>query len=448
LPGPTSEKPDDTKTEKQKNMPDRTKAPLIIDALDMKMALKPISRYQLNNGVEVYAINAGEEEVLQLELVFAAGNSWEQQNIVAASTNHLLKNGTASRTAFDINEHFEYYGSYLNRHCYNETATLSLHTLRKHLPELLPVMAEMITSSTFPQTELDIFKQNSKQRLAVNLQKCDFVANRLIDAQLYGEQHPYGKYATMEAYDALNREVLVDFFNHYYLYGKCIIFVAGKLPPDIYEQLNRAFGNLPMTGYHPEAVEKDFDPEEKIANRTSRISNDAKGVQGAIRMARHFPNRHHPDFQKVGVLNNLFGGFFGSRLMDNIREDKGYTYGIHSYLQNHVEQSAWVVSTEAGRDVCEAAIKEVYHEMEQLRNEPVEDDELRLVKNYMLGSILGDLDGPFQIIGRWKNYILNGTNENYFYKALETIRQITAEEIQELANKYLQPEAFYEMVVV
>jgi zinc protease len=429
-------------------MPDRTKAPMIINALDMKMALKPISRYQLNNGVEVYAINAGEEEVLQLELVFAAGNSWEQQNIVAAATNHLLKNGTANRTAFDINEHFEYYGSYLNRHCYNETATLNLHTLRKHLPELLPVMAEMITSSTFPQMELDIFKQNSKQRLAVNLQKCDFVANRLIDAQLYGEQHPYGKYATMEAYDALNRDVLVDFFNHYYLYGQCIIFVAGKLPPDIYEQLNRAFGNLPMTAYRPEAIETHFDAAEKIANRTSRISNDEKGVQGAIRMARHFPNRHHPDFQKVGVLNNLFGGFFGSRLMDNIREDKGYTYGIHSYLQNHVEQSAWVVSTEAGRDVCEAAIKEVYYEMEQLRNEPVDEDELRLVKNYMLGSILGDLDGPFQVIGRWKNYILNGTDENYFYKALETIKQITAEEIQELANKYLQPEAFYEMVVV
>lgn len=429
-------------------MPDRKKAPMIINALDMKMALKPCSLYILRNGVKVYAINAGEEEVLQLELVFAAGNSWEKQNIVAAATNHLLKNGTTTRSAFEINEHFEFYGSYLNRHCYNETASVTLHTLRKHLPELLPMMAEMITSSTFPQEELDIFKQNSKQRLAVNLQKCDFIANRLIDAQLYGEQHPYGKYTRMEDYDALTQEMLVDFFNHYYVFGQCVIFVAGKLPPDVFEQLDLHFGDLKLTPYQPGKIEKSFSADEKITDRVSRISNDEKGVQGAIRMARHFPNRHHPDFQKVGVLNNLFGGFFGSRLMDNIREDKGYTYGIHSYLQNHVERSAWVVSTEAGRDVCEAAIKEVYYEMEQLHNELVEDDELLLVKNYMLGSILGDLDGPFQIIGRWKNYILNGTDDSYFYSAIEAIRNVEPKEIQELANKYLQPEAFYEMVVV
>ncbi len=429
-------------------MPDRTKAPLIVNALDMKLTLKPLSRFTLDNGVEVYAINAGEEEVLQLELVFAAGNSREKQNIVAAAANHLLKNGTTSLSAFELNEHFEFYGSYLNRSCGNETAAISLHTLRKHLPELLPVMADMITNTTFPQTELDIFKQNSKQKLAVNLQKCEFIANRLIDAQVYGEQHPYGKYTSMADFDALQRETLVDFYNHYYAYGQCAIFVAGKLPPDIFDQLNHNFGGLTLTPYKPQKVVIPFDAGQIVTNRTSRITNDEKGVQGAIRMARHFPNRHHPDFQKVSVLNNIFGGFFGSRLMDNIREDKGYTYGIHSYLQNHIEQSAWVVSTEAGRDVCEAAIKEVYYEMELLRNEPVEEDELILVKNYMLGSILGDLDGPFQIIGRWKNYILNGTDESYFYSAIDTIRSITAEEIQALANTYLQPDAFYEMVVV
>lgn len=429
-------------------MPDRTKAPLIVNALDMKLTLKPLSRYTLDNGVEVYAINAGEEEVLQLELIFAAGNSWEKQNIVAAATNHLLKNGTTTLSAFELNEHFEFYGSYLNRSCGNETASINLHTLRKHLPELLPVIADMITNATFPQTELDIFKQNSKQRLSVNLLKCEFIANRLIDAQIYGEQHPYGKYTSMADFDALERDALVDFYNHYYVYGRCMIFVAGKLPPDIFEQLNYNFGKLSLSAYKPEKVITPYNAAQTIADRTSRVTNDEKGVQGAIRMARHFPNRHHPDFQKVSVLNNIFGGFFGSRLMDNIREDKGYTYGIHSYLQNHVERTAWVVSTEAGRDVCEAAIKEVYYEMELLRDELVEEDELILVKNYMLGSILGDLDGPFQIIGRWKNYILNGTDESYFYSAINTIRTITAPEIQALANVYLQPDAFYEMVVV
>jgi predicted Zn-dependent peptidase len=134
--------------------------------------------------------------------------------------------------------------------------------------------------------------------------------------------------------------------------------------------------------------------------------------------------------------------------MANIREDKGYTYGIHSYLHNHIQHSAWMVSTEVGKDVCEAAIEEVYKEMKRLQDEPVGEEEMQLVRNYMMGSILGDLDGPFQVIARWKNYILNDLDEKYFYNALQTIRTVSPDEIQELAKKYLNPEEFYELVVV
>ena len=147
-------------------------------------------------------------------------------------------------------------------------------------------------------------------------------------------------------------------------------------------------------------------------------------------------------------MNALFGGFFGSRLMSNIREDKGYTYGIHSYLQNHKQQSAWMVSTEAGKDVSDATIAEVYKEMKILRDELVDDEELLLVRNYMLGGLLGELDGPFQIIARWKNIVLNQLTEQYFYDSINTIKTIPAEEIQALAQKYLQEEDFYELVVI
>ena len=179
-----------------------------------------------------------------------------------------------------------------------------------------------------------------------------------------------------------------------------------------------------------------------------RIHNDPDGVQGAIRIARHFPNRQHPDFKKVMVLNTLLGGFFGSRLMANIREEKGYTYGIHSYIQNHVEETAWMISTEAGKDVCEATIEEVYKEMNLLKEELVDDEELLLVKNYMMGSNLGDLDGPFHIINRWKNLILNDLDGNYFNEYISTIKNISAEELRQLANKYFVPDEFYELVVI
>ena len=421
----------------------RKTPPRIKDPVEFNIKLKPYQKYVLDNGVAVYAIDAGAEDVLQLEWVFYAGNWFEEKNLVAASTNFLLKNGTSTKNAFQINEHFEYYGSYLNRNCYNETATLTLHCLNKHLEALLPVVKEVLTDSVFPEDELRIYKQNMQQRLRVNLKKSDFVAGRLIDAYLYGEEHPYGRFTKFEDFDLVTKDEVKNFYNEYYTTGKFILFVAGKLPANLFQLLNQFFGDLPI------GTADVFDIASKPAEEKKyRVVNDPQGTQGAIRIATPFPNRHHPDFVKVQVLNNAFGGFFGSRLMTNIREEKGYTYGIYSYLENHIQQSAWVVSTEAGRDVSEATITEVYKEMEKLRNEVIDDEELLLVRNYMIGSILGDLDGPFQIINRWKNLILNGLDEGYFYKQIETIKKVPAEELSELANKYLLPDKFYELVVV
>jgi zinc protease len=422
---------------------DRKQAPVIKDAVDFDLKLRPYQKHVLNNGAEVYVIDAGAEDVLQLEWVFYAGNWFENKNLIAASTNFLLKNGTSTKTAFQINEHFEYYGSYLNRNCYNETASISLHCLSKHLEALLPVVKEMLIDSVFPEEEIAIYKQNMKQRLNVNLKKCDFVAGRLIDAYLYGEEHPYGRYTRFEDFDGVTREDILNFYREYYQNGKFILFVGGKVPSNLFQLLNQYFGDL---NCRPVSVADII--THPSAEKKFRVMNDPQGVQGAIRMGSPFPNRHHPDFIKAQVLNNLFGGFFGSRLMSNIREEKGYTYGIFSYLENHIQQSAWIVSTEAGRDVCEATIAEVYKEMEILRNEPVDDEELLLVRNYMMGSILGDLDGPFHIISRWKNIILNGLDENYFYNQINTIKKVSSKELQELANKYLLPENFYELVVI
>jgi len=426
-------------------MLDRKIFPTIEEAVHFDLQLKNCDRFTLDNKVPVYAMNAGAQDVVMVEWVFDAGNWYDKQPMVAATTNFLIKNGTTSKSAYQINDFFEFHGAYLNRSCYNETASITLHCLSKHLETLLPVVREIIETSIFPEQELGIYIQNQKQRLSVNLQKCDFIANRLVDEYLFGINHPYGTYSNAEDYDALNTDLLKAFYKQYYLNGSCKIFVAGKMPTGYESMLNKAFGTLPLHADAPVVVEH---PVVTASQKKVEIINDENGVQGAIRMARPFPNRHHPDFQKAHVLNTLFGGFFGSRLMSNIREDKGYTYGIHSYFQNHVHASAWMISTEAGRDVCAATIAEVIKEMEILRNEPVAQDELDLVRNYMIGSLLGDLDGPFQLIGRWKNYVLNGLDENYFYKSIETIKSVTPQELQSLANTYLQPDDFYELVVI
>lgn len=426
-------------------MINRNQAPSIKDAVHLNLQLQPYEHFTLDNGVPVYNINAGAQEVTLVELVFFAGNWFEEKNIVAGTVNHLLKNGTTKKSAFEINEYFEYYGAYLSRNCYNEIANITLHCLNRYLNELLPVIGELVSDSVFPEEELEIYKQIHKQRLEVNLKKSDFVANRLIDEHLYGKNHPYGTYTSMADFNALEREEITAFYNHYYRNGHCLIFVAGKLPPDICEQLNKVFGYLPLNQTPVPQKQHLLQPS---STKKFNIVNDENGVQSSIRVARLFPNRHHPDYVKAQVLNYIFGGFFGSRLTSNIREDKGYTYGIHSFFENRIQQSAWMVSTEAGRDVCNATIAEIYNEMNDLREELVDEEELQLVRNYLMGSILGDLDGPFQVIARWKSYILNGLTEEFFYKTLETIRTVTPGEIKELAEKYLAPEDFYELVVV
>jgi predicted Zn-dependent peptidase len=418
--------------------------PPLKDAVNYKLHLKPYELTTLDNGVPVYSIHAGAQEVVQIELVFYAGNFFETKKGVAAATNFLLKNGTASRTALEINEAFEYYGAWCNRACYNETAAVTLHSLSKYTERLLPVLKDMLTESLFPQAELDIFKQNSLQRLAVSLQKAEFVAGRLIDSYVYGEGHPYGTYNMPADIEAIQKEELENFYRNYYVNGQLAIFISGFLPDNWKEMLNENFGKLTVSKPVFKQADKKTSP---VAEKKFRIQNDVKAVQGAIRIASPFPNRHHPDFKKVMVLNNLFGGFFGSRLMSNIREEKGYTYGIYSYIENHTQQTAWLISTEAGKDVCEATITEVYKEMERLRNEPIESSELALVRNYMIGIILGDLDGPFHIMAKWKNIILNDLQEDYFYESVEAIKTVSAEELQELAKKYLVPEHFYELVV-
>ena len=425
-------------------MPDRTISPPIKDPVELNLTLKPCQKISLQSGSPVYYINDGAEEVAMIEFIFSAGNSFENKNTVATATNYLLKNGTNKKNALDINEYFEYYGAYLNRSSHSEYSTITLHCLSKHLKELLPVIREIITDSIFPEDELEIFKQNSIQQLSVNLQKSNFVANRLIDQYLYGNEHPYGRVSNASDIQSITREDLLNFFKNFYLNARCIILAAGRLPANFEELLNTHFGDLKLNENLTFADHK----AERATDKKSRIINDPNGVQGAIRIARPFPNRQHPDFKKVGVLNVLFGGFFGSRLMSNIREDKGYTYGIHSFLENHIRESAWVISCEAGKDVCEATIDEVYKEMKLLREEIVDEEELLLVKNYLMGINLGDIDGPFQVISRWKNLILNNLDEKYFYESVNTIKNISAEEIRELSNKYLQPEEFFELVVI
>ncbi|HVB02528.1 MAG TPA: pitrilysin family protein [Chitinophagaceae bacterium] len=427
-------------------MVDRLTAPAVLDSAAFDIRLKPYEKITLDNGIPVYLIPSDNQDTLMLELVFNAGNWYETKDLVATATNYLIKNGSSRHTALQINERVEFYGAFLDRSSHHEHASYVLHCLSRHFADLLPVVQEVITDPVFLLEELDIYRQNMKQQLSVNLRKCEFIANRRIDSLLFGPAHPYGRSSSMEAYDALQRDHLQEHYRAHYTYDNCTIFAAGLLPEGFPKLLNESLGKETWNG-KSRFAKKDQPIDPAPEKKAYRITNDPQGVQGAVRIARLFPGRLHPDFPKMMVLNTIFGGYFGSRLMSNIREDKGYTYGIHSQLYHFRQQGALAILTEAGREVCEATVREIYREMELMTVEPVGDEELHLVRNYLIGSVLGDLDGSFQLIQRWRSLLLNGLDENYFNQYIHTVRTITAEELLEVARRYFRQEEFYELIV-
>lgn len=425
-------------------MPDRIKAPAIKNPDEFEIKLPPCEEMILKNGIPVYFVNGGAEDVMKIEWVLSAGNSFENKTGIASAVNRLLKNGTSRKSSFEISQYFEFYGAFFSAGCYNEYAVLTLETLSKHIREVLPIVAELLTDAVFPENEIRIYQQNSIQRLKVSLEKCDFVANREIDTLLYGNNNPYGRKTSIEDVSRINRNDLTEFYNDFYQNAECKIFAAGKLPEDFGDLLNEYFGELKLN----EKKSLIAFEREPASQKKLHINNDKNGVQSAIRIAREFPNRKHPDFKNATVLNAILGGYFGSRLMSNIREEKGYTYGIYSFIQNHMEYSSWIITTEAGTDVAQATIDEVYKEMNELREEIVDDEEMRLVKNYLIGHQLAALDGPFHIIDRWKSLILNKLDEQFYNDTIRVIKTVSTEDLRDIAIKYFIPEEFYELSVV
>jgi zinc protease len=424
---------------------DRSIAPQIHDAIEFDYVLPPITRQELSNGIPLYWLNAGVQDVAEVDWVFPAGLWYEQKPAVAQAVAALLKNGTSKYSAHNINEALEFYGATLKVNPGNDNSTVTLYALTKHLPRLLPMVHEILTDAIFPEAELAIYQQNAVQRLLINLRECEFVANQRIDALLFGEFHPYGRYTKKEKIEALQREDLLNFYNVAYNLANVKIFMAGNVGQAEVNLIEEVFGKAKQVkaDLHSETFSAPAPSEQ-----THRVTNDPNGVQGAIRIGSLFPNRHHPDFAPMVVLNTLFGGYFGSRLMSNIREDKGYTYGIYSSLAPYINGGSLTIHTEVGRDVIEPAVKEIYHEMELLRNEAASEEELLLVKNYLLGNLLGDLDGPFSILQRWRTLILNGLNENHFRNNINIYKTISPQQLQDLAQRYYVKDNFYEVVVV
>ncbi|MEY3050836.1 MAG: hypothetical protein RLY31_621 [Bacteroidota bacterium] len=398
--------------------------------------------WRLSNGIPVYETNLGTQDIVKLDLLFYAGRPFERKQMVSRSTAALMREGTASHSSAAIAETMDYYGASLSMPIGLDTASVLLYSLRKHIHHLLPLVADILRAPTFPQDELEAFIERNQRRLQVDLSKNDIVAYRQFTEMLYGKEHPYGYNSFPETYAALLREDLTRHFEENYTAGNCLIFLSGRIDDALRRMLDEELGAAIRPGERRPCVL----PAANTVPEQIRLPHPP-AVQTAIRIGRHLFDRHHPDFYGMYVLNTILGGYFGSRLMANIREKKGYTYNIYSSHEALLSGGYFYVATEVGSAFVEKTREEIYRELANLQRKLVGQEELRMVRNYLLGTLLTNLDGPFNISEVVKAYLTEGVSLDTFQALSEAIRSISPAEIRRLARQYFDRNDMWEIIV-
>jgi zinc protease len=317
-------------------MPDRRNAPLInqIGQIDLPNPEK----YILDNGIPVYEVNKGTQEIIKIEVVFHAGRPYELKKLAARATASLIKEGSTNHSSADISETIDFYGGTLSTPYNLDTSNIVLYSLNMHFEKLIPLAAEVIKTPVFPQDELEAYIKKSKQSLQVELQKNDVIAYRKITEFLFGAEHPYGYNSFPETYDFLTRDDLINHHQKNFTKDNCSIFVSGKSSPEIINLLNQHLGKEMQQG---KSVLNYFPKEVPTPAKVKIPHSD--NVQTAIRIGRRLFNRKHEDYNGLYLVNTILGGYFGSRLMTNIREDKGYTYNIYSAIDTMHEDGCFYI---------------------------------------------------------------------------------------------------------
>jgi len=400
---------------------------------------------KFSNGIDFYSLSAGSQEIVKIEFIFKAGMYHQSASLIASSTNNLLEVGSKSYSANQISDGIDFYGSFLELHVEQDFAIVSLFSLNKYLNESLKFIEELIKYPTFPDDEFKLYITNKKQNHFINSQKGDVLVRRKFSQLLYGEKHPYGLTVVDNDFDRINISEIKEFFSQYYTSNNCTIIASGNLPDSITETLNSFFGEKKWGQTNDLILPKSYSIETTKQQKHFIYKEDA--IQSAIRVGRVLFNKTHPDYFKFQVLNAILGGYFGSRLMANIREDKGYTYGIGSGVVNLVNTGSFYISTEVGNNVTSQTLKEIYKEIKILRENLVSVDELETVRNYILGQFLRSVDGPFALADKFKAIWEYNLDYTYFDLYFNAIKIVTPNDIIDLANKYLQEKDLLECVV-
>lgn len=400
--------------------------------------------FDYDNGLKMFLFQTEEVALVKVEFIFDNVFNALQSPLLNPCLSGMLKEGTLTRTSAQIAEEIDFYGAYLIPEYGYDQMSLNLYSLPKYLPKVLHIVQDILKNAIFPEEELETFKRNNKQKLQVSLQKNDFVARRLFYKSLFGDEHYYGYTPDVESYDSLTRESLLELYKKEIQPKNCTLIVSGNVSADLITQIEELFvadwRNSQLYSKDSLFLLADVEPQNIVEERTDAL-------QSAIRLGMPMINRTHDDFPAVQFVNTLFGGYFGSRLMRNIREEKGYTYSIGSAVASLKYTGFFTIASEVAAESTALTMLEIEKEFDILCSIVPDEAEVELVRNYILGSMMGSLESIFSHADKFKAVYFYGMTNDYYKQYNTVIRSMTAEKVLQIAQKYFNFNQLVQIVV-
>lgn len=407
-----------------------------------ELPVPDLRRLTTGNGVELYLVEGGDQDLVSVALEIDAGSVHEEKPAVAAMCASMLTRGTKLRTADEIADETDFYGAHIQASAKKEATVVNLLTLNKHLEFLIPVLIDTVTSPVFPEDELKTLAQRAKNRLEIKLQHVRTRAARNFNAVLLGGT-PWHTPVVPENYDALTSEHLAEFHATHYTPSRTKCFISGKNTQRAAEILMPFLEKwAPKKSGAPKTIgdQWEYRPREMC-------ETDETASQSAIFVGFPVVTAHHPDYPAIYFLDKVLGGHFGSRLMRNLRVKNGFTYGANSYVTQHRNISFLTISTQVGTRHTSDAVNEIKAELNRLTQEPIPREEWDLVLHQIAGRLAMAMDGPFQRVNLVMNLLRRGLDLNHPSSLMARLSELQPDEVMHVARRHFDPSAIATSVV-
>ncbi|MCB2206613.1 insulinase family protein [bacterium] len=393
----------------------------------------------LSNGLRVIVYEQHALPLAAINLVAHGGSFYDGAFPgLAGMTAELLTKGTASRSASDIVEEIEFLGGSIGSNAGWDSISIGASLLSRHLEQAMEVVADCARTPSFPDEEIERVREQRLADILQNQSSPGVLAWDRLSQAIYGV-HPYGQSpdGDVASVSAMNAEQIRAFHSGRFVASNMVLLVVGDVDPSQLLQLaERHFGDMPQGEATPLPAQlPDITPARKV-----QIVDRPRAVQSSVFVGHVGLPRNHEDFIPAYLLNMLFGGYFGSRLNLNLREDKGYTYGAHARFDARRHAGPFSAGAEVRNEVTDASITEILFEMRRIREERVSDEELENVKSYVTGSFPLQIETPMQVAQRIMNIELYGLEKTYYNSFNSRILAVTAEDIQQVAQRCFHPE--------